>query len=275
MVVRKNDAERARWRLFVTLAGGRNDDAPLSSAGLNALRRKAKADPKLGTLGADVLSAAYRQARAAANRNPSVNQVRDQIAAAAKGLGNDRVRGRVYDGYIDGREAAAIEGEVAATLYKMLDAAGRATPKTELTARATHAQIDRAIARLAPIIDSAFRLHRANRDPTEVLAGSFTEAARRAGLSPVGRAALMTALNGATSRSDGSGSPGPADVKAVLRNAQAKLKASDGAAIVDLANPQRAPTKKKDGVTTGLELDRTPAATGMTSRALLKFAGTL
>ena len=275
MVVRKNDAERARWQLFNTLSGGRNDAAAVSAARLEALLRKAKADPKVGKLGARVLSAAYRQARAAAKKNPSVNQIRDQIAAAAKGLGNDRVKGRVYDGYIDGREAAAVEGDVAAALYQMLDAAGRATPQSELRARATHAQIDKALARLSPIIDAGFKLHRANTDPTELPAGSLGEAARRAGLSPAGRAALLTALNGATSRNDGSGSPGPAEVKAILRNAQAKLKASDGAAVVDLSRPQRAPVKNKDNVTTGVELDRTPAATGMTSRALLKYASTL
>jgi hypothetical protein len=275
MVVRKNDAESARWELFVTLGGGRNDDAPVSAARLATLMRKAKANPRLGKLGADALSAAYRQARAAAKKNPSVNQLRDQIAVVTKAMGNDRLKSRVYDGYVDAREAAAIKGDFAAALYKLLDAMGRPTPQSQLKLRATHAQIDKAIARLDPIIEAGFKLHRNNSDPTEVPAASLGEAARRAGLSSAGRAALMTALNGATSRNDGSGFPGPADVKTILRNAQKKLKEADGAAIVDLARPERAPTKKKDKVTTGLEPDRTPAATGMTSRALLKYASTL
>lgn len=253
---------------------------PVSAGQMRGVLTRAKADPKLGALGADVLKLAYAQARSAAKGDPTRSQVREQIAKAAGSLANERAKGRVNDGYVDKREAALVKGDLAAALYKLIDSpkfgGSKPTAAADLAKKATIANIEKAFRNLAPVVDTAFRAYdAAHDDDGNGLSNAIRKAASDAGISTAGRAAILTAANGATSRGDGDSGPTAADVKRLLSNAVDKLKGSDGAAIVDFAHPSKAPTKKKDGRVTGLELDRTPAATGMTSRALLAYAATL
>jgi hypothetical protein len=64
-------------------------------------------------------------------------------------------------------------------------------------------------------------------------------------------------------------------VKTALKNAYTKLLSADGAKVVDFKNPTRAPASKKDGVVTGVEVDRTPAVQGKAAHALLAYASKL
>jgi hypothetical protein len=279
MTVRKLDVQNSTWRVGSGLYGA-EWGKPISPQKMSALLTKAKADKTIGKLGAEALKLAYREARTKAGADPTNQQVRAQIDKAASSLSNEKKKGRINDGYVDTREAALTKGDLAAALYKFVDEgpANRAapTPKSQLSVKASFAKIDQAIKNLSPIIDKGVAAYDPNNDDSgEGLADALRAAATAAGLSSRGRAAILTALNGATSRGDWGDSPTAADVKSLLTSAQAKLKQSDGAKLVDFAHPEKAPKTYADGVVYGVELDRTPAATGMTSRALLAYAATL
>jgi hypothetical protein len=278
MLVRKNDVGGATYKLTQKLNVQWQDKvSPQKLAAALAAVRK---DQKLGVAGANTLKQAYVAAKTAAGGTPTYQQVSRQLEKAAASVENETAKGRVNDGYVDGREGAALKSDVAKAYYKFVSTtqviAHKATPAAELNVRASKTQVQKALTKLGPIIDAGFKLYDPkNDDDGDGLAKALRQASNDAGLSGFGRAAILTALNGASDHGDWGGSPSPADVKRLLSSAQSKLKQSDGASIVDLNHPTKAPAKKKDGVTTGVELDRTPAATGMTSRALLKFASTL
>jgi hypothetical protein len=230
---------------------------------------------------AAVLKLAYDAAKAKAGGNPTRAQVREQVSKALSTLTNERAKGRVNDGYVDRREAGLAKTELASEVYALVDsgelgANSKPTAASDLGRRASIAKIERAVKNLGPVITAGFKRYDPdNDDDGEGLGRALRAAAAEAGLSSLGRAAILTALNGATTRADGASPPSSAAVKQLLANAVTKLKQSDGAAIVDFARPSKAPTSKRDGIVTGLELDRTPAATGMTSRVVLQYASTL
>jgi hypothetical protein len=279
MVVRKLDLSSS-YRVTSQPMSGVDFRAPVSPQKMNAVIAKAKADPKLGARGAKILRLAYDAAKVKSGTNPTREQVSQQISRALSSLSNERAKGRINDGYVDAREAALVKGELAAELYKLFDSGklGKAapTPAKELAAKASIAKINQALAKLEPIVDKGFKLMNPDADDVwEDQKAALRKAANEAGLPAAARSALLTALNGASSRGDGDSGPDAADVKQLLRNAAAKLKGADGALIVNFAHPERKPQSKKDGIVSGLEVDRTPAVTGMTSRALLEYAATL
>ncbi len=279
MPVRKADLTWSEYKFTSGLYASDGMDKPMNAAALKSWMEKAK--PRIGAKGVKVLAAAYAAAKTAAGKTPTRSQVRAQISKAIASLANERAKGRVNDGYVDKREVGLIKGDVAKEIYKVVDSGklgnnAAPTPAKELALKAPLTKVAAAVKKLELIIDQGFKLYDASNDDDGMgLSNALRKAANDAGLSSSGRAAILTALNGATSRGDGDSGPSASAVKQLLRNAVDKLKASDGAQIVDLANPSKAPVSKKDGVVTGLELDRTPAATGMTSRALLEYAATL
>ena len=277
MVVRKSDLSSASYRITSGLYDFSAKDKALTPAGFRAVLTKEKITGKR----AAVLMLAYDAAKAKAKANPNRTQIRAEVSRALSSLSNERAKGRVNDGYVDKREAALVKGDLAAGVYKLVDsgvlgANSKPTAAKELALKAPLTKVAAALKVLEPIIDAGFKAFDASGDPDwEGPAAALRKAANDAGLSSKGRAAILTALNGATTRSDGGDYPGAADVKQLLRNAQAKLKLSDAAQVVDFAHPERKPVVKKDGIVSGIELDRTPAATGMTSRALLEYSASL
>ncbi|MCC6806600.1 MAG: hypothetical protein IT381_04185 [Deltaproteobacteria bacterium] len=275
-MIRKTDLYSS-YRL--TSAIGYADlDKTMSPQAMKAIIAKAKADKDVGALGVDVLEAAYDAAKAKAGGAPTRGQVREQVSRAQGSLANEKAKGRINDGYIDSREAELSKNPVALPLYKWFLKKTKSveTDPKFLKAKATVAQVNQAAKALLPIVDAGFKLYDPkNDDGGDGLATALRKACNAAGLSSRGRAVVLTALNGATTRSDGGDAPSATEVKALITNAQSKLKLADGALIVDFDAPEEKPTSKKDGVITGLEVDRTPAVTGMTSRALLQFAATV
>jgi hypothetical protein len=274
MVVRRLELSSS-WR-FTGAIPYEDRDKKLTAAKLSSIFKKAKADPDLGAAGVAILRAAYAQAKARGNGAVTGGQMVDELRKVLGSLANDRAKGRVNDGYVDAREAATVKGDLAKKLFAFYSRQFKPTKAEGLRARATFAQIDKAFAKLSPIVDAGFKAFKGHEDDFDNGPGdALRKAAAEAKLPPKGRATLMTALNGATTRSDGGEWPTAEDVKWVLRNAVSKLKASDGALIVDFARANRAPASKKDKVVTGLEVDRTPAATGNTLRAMLEYAQSL
>jgi hypothetical protein len=279
MTIRKTDVGYQSYRVTSPL-GYQDLDKKVSSSMLKTMVAKAKADPKLGKLGAAVLEKAYADAKAKKGSDPTRAEVRAQITRSNSSLINETAKGRVNDGYIDSREASLLKTETAAALFKFYDqgpvSRSAPTPARELKARASLAQISSAVRTLLPIVDKGFKAYDPNNDDDGMgLSKAMRQAAIDAGLSPAARATLLTAVNGATSRGDGDSGPSAKSVKALITNAQAKLRDSDGAEVVDFARPDKKPASKKDGVITGLEVDRTPSAQGKTLRALLEYAQSL
>lgn len=275
-MLRKSDLYAA---YHLTSAIGYTDlDKTLTPQAMKAILTQAKADTDVGALGADVLDEAYTAAKAKAGGNPTRKQVREQVSKAQTSLANEHAKGRVNDGYIDSREAALGNNSVKLALYEWFGAHAKSveTDPKFLKTEATVAQVNLATKTLLPIVDAGFALYDPkNDDDGEGLAKALRRACNDAGLSSRGRAVVLTALNGASPHNDSGNTPDAADVKALITSAQSKLRSADGAQIVDFAAPEKKPASKKDGVITGLEVDRTPAVTGMTSRALLTFASTL
>lgn len=279
MTIRKTDVSNGSYRVSGAL--GWNDlEKKLTSAAMRGIVTKAKADPRLGATGAAALQRAYEAAKAKAGGDPTRNEVKSLISRTLTSLANEKAKGRVNDGYVDKREVGLLKSDLAEALYKFVDQGpvNRAapTPAKDLKQKASFAQIDKAVKALLPIVDKGFKLYDPQHDDDGLgLQKAIRKAAFDAGLPPAARATLTTAVNGATSRGDGDRGPDAAAVKRLLTNAASKLKESDGALIVDFAKLSKAPTSKKDKFVTGLEVDRTPAATGNTLRALLEYAGSL
>jgi len=223
MVVRKVDIAYSQHRVTRAVTG---DDwqKRITPSALNKAIAKAKADPTLGAQGAKVLKLAYEAAKADLGRAPSKTELNGPLAKVIRSLTNDRAKGRINDGYVDKREAGLQKSDLAKELYKLVDSGklgnnSAPTPAKELAVKAPLTKVAAAVKKLEAIIDKGFAAYAQSGDPIyEGPAPKLVAAAKAAGLSAAGRAAMMTAFNGATSRSDGSGFPSAAGVKQVLRN---------------------------------------------------------
>ena len=206
-------------------------------------------------------------------------RIRGEIIKVAASLRNERAMGRVNDGWVDARELKALHNPLADALYTYANTnsvfENNNSAKMKPGVAASMVKIRQAARSLSPIIDAAAAAAKRNPHQHESFALYLRDAAAAAGLKGPARAALMTACTAATPRDDSGEWPTAAKIKAVLTNAVGKLKAADGAVIVDLKRPFAAPTSSKNNIVTGLEVDRTPSVIGKTSIALLTYAATL
>ncbi len=275
MTVQKTAVSSALYRLMTPLYGLEREQA-VSPQALDTLLTQAKKKPQFGAAGAAVVQAAYDAAKAKSGANPTREALRAELQKAVSTLSNERGKGRINDGYVDAREAGLSSNPLVPLLYRFTDTSpdfARAKPQTPKSVSASFEAIAKAVRQLEPLVTKAFEAFKAN--PSEYEddpANAFRAVAKDAGLSTAGRVTLLTALNGATTRSDGGRGPTAADVQQVLWNGLDKLKGADGAQIVDFDRPDAAPVSVKDGVVTALELQRTPSVQGKTSVALLEFA---
>ncbi len=250
----------------------------ISKSVIGKLTDKAATDRTVGRLGAKTIQAAYDQAAEKAGKAPTKAQIDAALTRAGSALANEKASTRINDGYIDSREAGLRATPVTEALYrytetnKIFDTKNAANMQPGV--KASLAQIEKAAASLAPVLASADALMAANPTKYDTYGDAVREAAIAAGLSKEARTCVMTAVAGAAEGERGS-DPSAADVKVLLSRGAAKLKSADGAQIVDLANPELAAESKKDGIVTGLEVDRTPSVVGQTSRTLLRYASTL
>ncbi|MFZ5471042.1 MAG: hypothetical protein ACOZIN_16570 [Myxococcota bacterium] len=252
---------------------------PIDQAMLEKLIERMEREPRFGKTGALAFREAHRQAQTTSGRVPTLSEVQQQVGRALRSLENERAKGRVNDGYVDKREAAAIKNPLAGAIHEWLSTVSEMprTSAAELRARATAAQLGQALKTLESVTDEAFKLFGRKGDYGD-LTKAVREACRAAKVSSQGVSALLIAVNGKTSRGDNGTletPPKAAEVKQALRSAVSKLKTADGAQIVDFRHPEAKPTAKRDGVITGLEVDRTPGVTGKAARALLRYASTL
>jgi hypothetical protein len=251
--------------------------AKIDEVEFKKLLNKLTGNPDIGAAGSDALKAAYDAAKVKVGGNPTRADIRAQLDKAATTLSNERAASRINDGYVDAGEAASSKNPVVGKLYQFADASPAFTKfrvvKSGPDTSATVEQLERALSTLSPVIDAAAAMMKANPDRYQTFELAARDAARNARLSKEGRAALLSAVSGATPRNESGESASASAVKAVLSNGLTKLKGADGAQIVDFKT--FVVTSQKDGVVTSTEVDRTPAVVGFTSEALLKFAATL
>ncbi len=267
----------------VLTAGGQTlsemkPDSVIAPAMLTKIVAHMRADKRFGAKGATAFREAYVQAKAQKGANPSLREVQERIKKGESSLKNERAKGRINDNYIDGREAASTKNPVAVAMYRWLDtvAEDKVTAK-QLRLRASFDQLDTALESLEGVVDAAF----ARFNPEEgyqALVIAIADACKAAGVPKDGCSAVIIAANGKTGRGDNGtleSPPTAAEVKKGLRSAVQKLKDADGAAIVDFSRPNRAPKSNANAVVTGVEVDRTPAATGKALWAVLAYASKL
>jgi hypothetical protein len=256
-------------------------DAAVSKSTLAGLIKKSGA--KWGAAGVKAVKAAYDQARTKAGKDPSYNQIRAELRKAQSSLSNERAKGRVNDGYVDDREAAAVKSPVAKEVYAYLSAQSKVSAPADAKVHATMAQLGKAYDKLSDVVDDAFKKFKTvpNGNYPELIWAMRSEA-KKAGIGAQGVAALVIATNGVTGRGDngsltdgGNSLPKASEVKHALKNARTKLVAADGAAVVNFEHAEKAPVSKNDGVITGLEVDRTPLVQGKAAHAFLAYAGSL
>ena len=159
------------------------------------------------------------------------------MSKAISSLTNERAKGRVNDGYVDDREAAAVKGPVAKEVYAYLSAQSKVSAPADAKVHATKAQLGKAYDKLADVVDDAFKKFKTvpNGNYPELISAMRSEA-KKAGIGAQGVAALVIATNGVTGRGDngsltdgGNSLPKASEVKHALKNAQTKLVAADGA----------------------------------------------
>lgn len=279
MAVHKTALSSASWALLGRITT-KSPEASMTRAALITQVKGLSGGDRIGAAGERALLAAFDAAKEKAGTNPNRHQIRAELTRALSTLGNERAKGRINDGYVDAREASLSKNELTKLLFDYVDtnqkfAHGKPPEGAAVAQHATFAQLDRALASILPVVDAGFALQKQDPSRYEALEDAMREAARQAGLSSKARAALMTGVNGSTSRGDGDSGPRAADVKRILTYGVDRLKGADGAQIVDFDAPQRAPTSRKDRVVTGLEASRTPSVVGKTSLALLEYADSL
>ncbi len=276
---------RLQWKpASVTVDGKKitelKPDTTVTPELLAKLTDKMKKDERFGTKGAAAFREAFQRAKSKnGDKDPTLRQMRAQIDTATNSLANERAKGRINDGYIDSREAHAIKNPLAGAIFEwLLGVAQTPQPsKKDLELSATTAQLDQALENLEKAVDAAFKKFKRGGSYGD-LVGAIREACKEQKLPETARSAIMIGMNGKTGRGDNGtleSTPSIAEVKQALRNAVSKLKNADGAAIVDFKHPERAPKSKKDGIITGLEVDRTPSVTGQAAHAVLRYASSL
>jgi hypothetical protein len=292
MAFRKTELFRSR-NLRYPISGGRlvrpqpagsqildetKPDSLVAPATLTKVLAHMRADKRFGAKGAAAFREAYVQAKALKGSNPSLREIQQRLKKGETSLKNERAKGRINDNYVDGREAASTKNPVAVAMYAWLDNVAESTVSPQqLRVRATFAQLDTALANLEDVVDTAFAVFNSDAG-YQALVVAIADACKSAGIPKDGCSAIIIAANGKTGRGDNGTletPPTAAEVKQALRSAVQKLKNSDGAAVVDFSHPNRAPKSKADKVVTGVEVDRTPAATGKALWAVLKYASKL
>ena len=253
-------------------------DGLIAPALLTKVLAHMRADKRFGAKGAAAFRDAYVQAKALKGSDPSLREVQERLKKGETSLKNERAKGRINDNYIDGREAAATRNPVAVATYRWLDkvAENPVSPR-QLRLRATFEQLDTALANLEGVVDDAFATFKSEAG-YQALVVAIADACKTAGVPKDGCSAVIIAANGKTGRGDNGTletPPTASEVKKALRSAVQKLKNSDGALVVDFSHPNSAPKSKADKVVTGVEVDRTPAATGKALWAVLKYASKL
>jgi hypothetical protein len=233
----------------------------------------------IGPAGTEAIRALY--AEASRNGTPTYASFQRHIERTERQLRDERAPGRVNDGFVDAREVALLRSPAATATFEFLQGRFPATGTTADGAKATVRQLDRALETLLKTVDAAFKTLPKRPAPDYRQVVTALRAAG-AGLPKPARDALVIAANAVTGRGAGGSltdgratPPASSDIKDALRRAHAALRSADGAQVEDLVSPVRPGASRRDGVVTELEMSRTRAVRGKTSRALFDFARSL